>query len=69
MNINPYTKWENKATGEVFLLVEKWGKGFEVTKYKLINLETEEEKLVDKEYMHQIVADGRMVRRISITKL
>jgi len=68
MNINPYTKWENKATKEVFLLVEKWGKGFEVTKYKLINLETEEEKLVDKEYMHQIVADGRMVRRISTTK-
>lgn len=67
MNINLYTKWENTITGDQYLLVEKWGKGFEITRYKLINLVTEEEKMVDKEYMHQIIGEGKMKRILPTT--
>jgi hypothetical protein len=68
MKVNNYTKWENVATNELFMVVEKWGKGFELTAYVLVNLETEETKRVEFDYMHQIISDGRLIPRKSIHK-
>lgn len=65
-NVENFSKWKNPITGEIFMVVGKWGRGFQLTSYELVNLETEEYKRVAFEYMQQCIDEERMIRTYTI---